>query len=392
MSGQQQEDKNHMQVLWMIFGIFIVGGTIWFMFGDALKQFFLWVRWAEIQFVHLFVQFLPVDWVVPEFARAVIQIQYLNPANLSLEAATDISIGVGTYLRIPLGIILVILSWVVYTKHVQQKYKKTYNMDLLRNQEKENWPQVEPVDKLDLLEQDLDEGPWAMAWTPMQFAKRHKLLDIELVPPPPGTLEKKNHFKATVNKERANARFSKQLGKPWQGPDRLPEHVKALFAVFIGRGCRDSKAAMSLVAQFAYSMGRTGELDTTGVDEMIAKHINNEDVQDLLRQHAYISTVMTSMLGFARQDGVLATADFIWLKPIDRTIWYTLNSVGRQTPAVESGGIYAHWLAERALRRPLTVPMVDEATKALQIAVDELIYKPSREEEQEIIEKFQAGQ
>ena len=32
-------------------------------------------------------------------------------------------------------------------------------------------------------------------------------------------------------------------------------------------------------------------------------------------------------------------------------LWYTLNTVGRQTPFLEVAGIFAHWIAEREAGR-----------------------------------------
>ena len=70
-----------------------------------------------------------------------------------------------------------------------------------------------------------------------------------------------------------------------------------------------------------------------------------------------------------------SSADFLWLKPVDRRLWYTLNSVGRQTPFAEVAGIFAHWIAEKEAGRKLLVPMVDEATKALEIVLTEVVYR-----------------
>jgi intracellular multiplication protein IcmP len=67
------------------------------------------------------------------------------------------------------------------------------------------------------------------------------------------------------------------------------------------------------------------------------------------------------------------------LKPYDRRLWYTLNTVGRQTPFPEVAGIFAHWVAERDMGRKLMVPMVEEATTALEVALTEIIYKPDEE-------------
>jgi intracellular multiplication protein IcmP len=50
--------------------------------------------------------------------------------------------------------------------------------------------------------------------------------------------------------------------------------------------------------------------------------------------------------------------------------------VGRQTPFAEVAGIFAHWVAEKESGRKLLVPMVDEATRALEVALKEVIYRP----------------
>jgi intracellular multiplication protein IcmP len=53
-----------------------------------------------------------------------------------------------------------------------------------------------------------------------------------------------------------------------------------------------------------------------------------------------------------------------------------LNTVGRQTPFVEVAGPFAHWVAEKQIGRRLLVPMVEEATNALELSLKEIIYHP----------------
>ena len=57
--------------------------------------------------------------------------------------------------------------------------------------------------------------------------------------------------------------------------------------------------------------------------------------------------LIASLLEMARIDGVLASAEFLWLKPVDRRMWYMLNCVGRQTAVAEIAGLFAHWQAEK---------------------------------------------
>ena len=85
---------------------------------------------------------------------------------------------------------------------------------------------------------------------------------------------------------------------------------------------------------------------------------------------------MASLLAAARDDGVVPSSEFLWLKPIDRRLWYMLNCIGRQTPYAEVGGPFAHWKAEKAMGRPSLIPMIDEAIKALEVAIKEIKLSP----------------
>ena len=125
-----------------------------------------------------------------------------------------------------------------------------------------------------------------------------------------------------------------------------------------------------------------GKLNFSGTEALLQKHLNHKLVQKVIQEHAYELTTMASMLAAARLDGVQASADFLWLKPLDRRLWYTLNTIGRQTPFAEVAGIFAHWLAEKEAGRKLLVPIVDEATKALEIALKEVIYRPDEKEKE----------
>ncbi|HRE30934.1 MAG TPA: phosphoesterase, partial [Candidatus Berkiella sp.] len=123
-----------------------------------------------------------------------------------------------------------------------------------------------------------------------------------------------------------------------------------------------------------------GTMDYSDTDEYIKKY-KSKAAELCQKRHAYVSTVMAEMLLLARTDGVLASADFLWVKPIDRRLWYILNCVGRQVSVPEVSGVFAHFFAERELSRALTVPMVDEATNALEKAIINTIYVPEEGEE-----------
>ena len=149
--------------------------------------------------------------------------------------------------------------------------------------------------------------------------------------------------------------------------------MKALFVIFVSRVSRDQEVSFKILHQLARSSGG-GRLDFSGIEELAAQHKEHPVVKWAAAHHAYVYTVLATILELARLEGVLATSEFVWLKPLDRRLWYVLNAVGRSTPVVEAAGVYAHWLAEKKLRRRLSTPVVAEAVDALDKAVGEILY------------------
>lgn len=401
----QGGEKNTYYILWMIALVVLVGGLIWYFFDTQLKMFFIALRKYELIAIYAVLAFLPYDlfarflpWFsIPDFSQQVaedlILVRQITSQNISLEIAEALSNEVGEFIRYPASLLMVGLAWYVYHNHILMRFTRKHNMKTLVESENPSWPQIRIVNKIDLLKEDLDSGPWAMAMTPMQFAKKYKLITVDFAEKVGSGFSKTEapEFKVTLNRLRAERAFSAQLGQPWRSVAAMAPYRRAIFAVLAAKGCRDSKKALDLIAQLAGSAG-DGKLDLRGADELWQAHYKNNLVERVCKQHGYESTVMAGMVQLAREDGVLASADFLWVKPIDRRLWYVLNNVGRQTPAAEVGGIFCHWYNELALKRPLSVPVVEAAVDALELALSEVIYVPDEKERQEIMKRHQEQQ
>jgi intracellular multiplication protein IcmP len=187
---------------------------------------------------------------------------------------------------------------------------------------------------------------------------------------------------AGVRRGDAKRVFTLQLGPYWSGFDRCPPHAAALAAVFMARMNRD-RAAASHILETLDKTGQSGKPDYGVAMSVIKKYQNAENVQSIVSKHAYLLTVLGSLLAGARDDGVVPSAEFLWLKTVDRRLWYMLNCIGRQTPFAEVAGPFAHWRAEKAMGRSSMVPMIDEAIKALEIAVKEVKISPQELQELE---------
>ncbi|MCD6055967.1 MAG: icmP [Gammaproteobacteria bacterium] len=363
-SGGGGGKDNHMGFLWILFGLFILGWIIWYLFQPQLVRGFFYFKLAEISVISFFTDQLSSlrTWILTA-----------NPRTVTMGQIVVVSNAVGQFIRIPAALLLFILGALVYFTDIRLKFKRTYNMETLAEAERANWPQITPVVGLDLVNEDIDEGQWAMAMTPLQFVKKHKLIILH-------EATSRHQFKVhglpptmELVPNKANAVFAAQMGKAWMGIDSLSIHAKALFAVFAARIGRDAPGGRALLRQISAS-AHTGKLDFSGVEVLLAKHRDHKQVIQIIQSHAYELGVMASMLAVARDDGVLATAEFLWLKPLDRSLWYMLNSVGRRTAFCEIAGPFAHWLAEKAIGKKLRSPMVAEATRGLAIALETIIY------------------
>lgn len=364
--GGGQSSESSMGAFWTMAAVFAFAAMIWYLYSTKIISFYFQVKLYEIQLISIFTDKLA------DVRTAIIN---ADISKVTVERMLRVGDVVGYFLRIPVIVFLAILAGIVFFTNSTRSFKRTYNMRDLSTYEKVNWPQITPVIGLNLTKADIDKGPWAMAQTPMQFCKFHKLL-IENKPKPREGMTRKewSRIEVTLKRGQANKVFSVQLGPLWPGLNRLPLHTRALFAIFAARFQGDSKGAAALLAQISASS--THKLNFTGADALIKKHTDHKKIQAIMNEHAYILTVMASMLEIAREDGVQASADFLWLKPIDRRLWYMLNTVGRQTPFVEVAGPFAHWVAEKEIGRRLLVPMVEEATNALELTLKEIVYQP----------------
>lgn len=374
---QQGQQDNSLDFLWGMALVIVAIILSWY-FGKAhiIKAVF-YLRFYEIaaiDFVGNLVATLAnlINLPLPpiDLSRYAIYIQKNIGATVSFSDFITVGTVVGSYMRYPLGLLLLVGAYILYFQGPSRRFKHVFDTKSLRSSEQINWPQITPVVKLNLTDKDLDEAPWGFALSPMNFCKKANLLDVR---------KNGTSYFATLRRGMAYRILSLQLGPRWQGIEALPIHIKALFAIFAARINADKKGAENLIDSISGSAG-DGHPNFSGTEELLRKHKDSKKVLKVVGVHGYITTVMASMLVGARGLGVIATAEFIWLKPMDRRMWYMLNSVGRQTAVSEICGAFAHWLAEKKLGLPLMVPMVEEGVRGLEIALSEIIYKPDEEE------------
>ncbi|MBA3536788.1 MAG: type IVB secretion system coupling complex protein DotM/IcmP [Tatlockia sp.] len=374
--GQQQQQQggssdNSMAPVWITVLLFITVFIIWKVAHQYIVAFVFYLNVLQAKLVSLFVS-------NPHLENNVYLMQTIDPATVDWDQFVVMTRSVGDYIRYPVVVILVIIAFFLYKSNITLKFRKTHSMKTLRAQEQQNWLAIMPVIKEDLTNEDVNKGPWAMALTPMEFARKYNLLkknDALLDNPVPG-----QEMTAGIRKGDAKRVFTLQLGPYWDGFERCPPQAYALAAVFMARMNRDRDSA-TLILETLDKTCTAGKPDFTIARSVLKKYQNTEIVQEILAKNAYLLTVMSSLLEASRDDGVVPTSEFLWLKPLDRRLWYMLNSIGRQTPFAEVGGPFAHWRAEKEMGRRCLVPMIDEAIKALEGAIKEIKLTPKEMQE-----------
>ncbi|MBN2689650.1 MAG: type IVB secretion system coupling complex protein DotM/IcmP [Gammaproteobacteria bacterium] len=371
--GQQREEGS-LDFVWMIVLVIVLVLAIWYFGGSYITEAVFYMKLYEIAMIKFvarifngFAYHLHIPTIDLSNLIAVEQFIHTHTGSIQFKMLLKVDAIVGRFMRYPIILLLLLMAAVLYFRGIILRYSSTYSMQSLRDEEQVNWPRIMPIVHLDLVNEDLDKAPWSMALSPMSFCKKFNLLK-----------EHREYGKTTVTvlRDRAYTKFALQLGPAWKGPQNLPDYMIALLAIFAARANGEIEAVDKLIDQISLSAANGAKPDYGDSKRLLAKNMNSKLVTKIMQSHSYIFTIMASMLELARTSGVLASADFIWLKPIDRSLWYVLNSVGRPTAFVEVAGVFSHWMAEKKLGWPIRTPMVDEAVKGLEEAVAEVLYEP----------------
>ena len=347
MSQNQNDDG--MGPVWAMVGAIVLYFVLKTFFGDALVTAWLAMKslWG-----HIILAVWPFELKGLErsmyWARAY-NIKEWDNAKISL-LSSQIRPFLWPLFAIPLGL----WAYKVWKKNPGARLRRSFNMGSLAESESVVWPWIKPTLGQNIINQPLDKGAWAMAYNPLEFARKFSLLDGQ-----------------ALNRDRAGRLFASQLGDLWEGPEKLRGSTRALFACFCAQACGDPKVAVEGLKRLALSVP-SGKPDYGFVDRYLKDYYDRPEIQELVRKHAYVATMLSATLLKARRYGVLPPNFFLWLRPLNRSLWLTLNSVGRSTPFSEAAGVHAHRLAEELAGYGIELAYVEKCVDALDKALKEI--------------------
>ncbi len=357
-----------MDIIYIVIGILCVILALLYFFHDQILSVLLWLKYYELKLISILMPNTHFRGL--ENWAHMTSVQRVTYGQLGL-----LSDEIGNVIKVPCAVISVVLGLILYFFHPQRLFTDIETTKTLADKVSEVFPAIKVVEELDLVKTSIDEGHWKMALTPVEFAKHHRLIQRD-----------QSSGELKINHLRAKMVFSAQLGAKWRGIEALRPYEKAIFAILAAFVNFKREDAESVLERIAASVKKknflTGDHDFSGTGVLLKKYATSPTVTEITQNHAYVKTVFTEMLNQARRSGIVANSLYLWLKPLDRTLWYTLNNVGRKAIFTEAGAIHAHWLTEKQVGYAVQDPIIDQAIHGLEIALKERVVEYSEEAEQ----------
>lgn len=135
-------------------------------------------------------------------------------------------------------------------------------------------------------------------------------------------------------------------------PDRMSDVGKVIFALFAAHaygGSEGVKDYMKAVDQLNRSCAgeSSGRANLTVAQWIYTKYRTNEAARNLFAVHHWEYTYLVELLKQAKRQGKCGHTSIMWLKPMNRVLFYALNQVGRWVPHAESAAVFDHHAAEQ---------------------------------------------
>lgn len=361
-----QQKSPHEDFIMTFLVVFIVGGlawVIWYFFSEELTNLVRWVRIGEMHLVQLIyspdqkVSVPDVDgrFTLEQWNDAFRRAHVEDMKRLIKTSTIITQNGLKLVFIGLMGLMAVIVFW----KGPGTYYRRRMRLEDLMREQAKSFPTIAPFLKF-----DPRKLPYRAPGAPVPA--QLPLFAEALTPEEWLAYNEVPMVGSKIDVGRADQALIKQLGKRWQGARKMPIHMQGIFAACALKHVRkrgQSDELLNALAR-AWSPEKGFAPDAKLVSE-IRKVIKDPKVGGALEkfagQHAYETTALLRCLQRAREEGgVLAPAQFVWLRGHDRTLWYPLNNLGRKSYHAEAAGAMVHYTNELIAGQRIPTPRFDE--------------------------------
>lgn len=152
-------------------------------------------------------------------------------------------------------------------------------------------------------------------------------------------------------------------GKNLCFPDRFSHTGKVIYALLCAHafggdeGKKDYAKARDQLNNSARGAAH-GFCNLTCAQWLFDKYRNNPMAKKLFAVHHWEYTYLYELSVQAKRQGKCGHWEYIWLKPMNRILFYTQNTVGRLTPHTESAATFSQYIYERKVARQKRLPLI----------------------------------
>lgn len=354
--ADNKKPHDSMVMLGLIFLVLgLVMAVLWFSMSAQISSGIRWLRVGELSVISFFTDKYDAD---------IRLLKQLRPNQIRFQDLVIMTGLTSEVLKIPIAGILLAMSLVAFRLKRKHPYSRRFDLEGLAKEQAAAFPVTSPMMKFNPLKENSRTlgspvpeklPPFAEALVPEEWVAHN---DIPVTD-------------GVIDPDAARMAFARQLGGRWKGVNALPLYAKALFVAFSmkANGLRgESDDFLGEVAK-CWEPGK-GLILTPALRREIKSKITDPKfgrvTEKLAALHSFTTPALLRCLLVAReQGGVLAPAQFVWLRAVDRHLWYALNNLGRGATHIEGSGAIAHYRAEKNAGKPIPNPQVQTAVEGL---------------------------
>ena len=360
------DDYTVFSLILIVVGLSILGWALWQLYHAEISAGAMQAAHWQMQLIHRFTD---------RFEIADAQVMRANPNHVTFDRLVRLYRNIGLFFLYPAMALVLALAALCFRRAGSARFTRRFDLEGL-----------------------MAEQATIFRATAAFVGRRLKLSGVRRGEPRPAdpALRPSEWIAAWASGEdgafdeaAARRELARQLGQPWRGCASAAPHVRCMLAAIALHGAQKRNEAIDCLGLLSESLPRDRRDGPAGperalafsaeavgiADRVLAEVAIAGPALDAMGRHFFTTPGLMSALCEARlRGGVLAPAQFAFLKLVDRRLWYALHSLGFEVDGpraphpsqrIEAIGARDHWAAERLARRPLAAPEIDRAVEAV---------------------------
>ena len=259
------------------------------------------------------------------------------------------------YINIFISIFLILICCVIYLFNKKNNFNRILTMKKLKDINYKHFLSLHATKDINIINKNINDNIWSMALTPIDFLKKKNIICT------------KNNI---IDIIKLQVELSNSLGSIWINIYNEPSYIKVLIYIFSVKITKKYKKTNNLLKNISSKFDfKKKDIFINDINKKL--YYYHEIITQYSKYHYYTNTVVINMYYYAKKRGIFSSSEFLWLKIIDRNLWYALNSLGRKTPFIEGSIIVSHWNIEFLLKKKVIIPFMEEVIFAIKKNVKE---------------------